>query len=147
MRLGGGGRGVARPNVTSFSHERAFSRSCEIIGRMRRRRDASSSRLPFLRYADYSENAVSQGFQCVFATSPLHKSTWLTFDLYAFCFIFRVKKVNGSAEKRFPRDTEVARRGRMKYNHLQHLRLNTCTAGRDGVRHELWSTRRHCRGE
>ena len=81
---------------------------------------------------------------------PLHKSTWLTFDLYAFCFIFRVKKVNGSAEKRFPRDTERARRGRMKYNHLQHLRLNTCTAagrGRDGVRHELWSTRRHCRGK
>ena len=40
MRLGGGGRrGRARiPNVTSFSHERAFSRSCEIIGRMRQRR-------------------------------------------------------------------------------------------------------------
>ena len=56
-----GGAREARPNVTSFSHERAFSRSCEIIGRMRRD-DASfpPSHLgypSFLRYADYSENA------------------------------------------------------------------------------------------
>ena len=117
MRLGGGGRCEARPNVTSFSHERAFSRSCEIIGRMRRRRllPSSSSRLPFLRYADYSGNAALPRIpmrSC--ALDSLHsrlciRSIWLTCDLSAFCFILRVKKVNGAAEKRSLRDTERAR--------------------------------------
>ena len=37
------------------------------------------------------------------------RSIWLTCDLSAFCFILRVKKVNGAAEKRSLRDTERAR--------------------------------------